>query len=105
MDTNNLDKMICNFRKDVIHKLETIKKIRIDEITVIINSININEENQVIKITKKELGHTYVVLILATILVTPFIFFADYGWENLLLTYTLGTSFYELFLKKIKNLK
>lgn len=57
------------------------------------------------RITKKELGHTYVVLILATILVTPFIFFADYGWENLLLTYTLGTSFYELFLKKIKNLK
>ena len=56
LDTNNLDKMICNFRKDVIHKLETIKKIRIDEITVIINSININEENQVIKITKKELG-------------------------------------------------
>lgn len=56
LDTNNLDKMICNFRKDVIHKLETIKKIRIDEITVIINSININEENQVIKITKKELS-------------------------------------------------
>ena len=56
LDTNNLDKMICNFRKYVIHKLETIKKIRIDEITVIINSININEENQVIKITKKELG-------------------------------------------------
>lgn len=56
LDTNNLDKMICNFRKDVIHKLEAIKKIRIDEITVIINSININEENQVIKITKKELG-------------------------------------------------
>ena len=51
-----LDKMICNFRKDVIHKLETIKKIRIDEITAIINSININEENQVIKITKKELS-------------------------------------------------
>ena len=56
LDTNNLDKMICNFRKDVIHKLETIKKIRIDEITAIINSININEENQVIKITKKELS-------------------------------------------------
>lgn len=56
LDTNNLDKMICNFRKDVIHKLETIKKIRIDEITTIINSININEENQVIKITKKELS-------------------------------------------------
>ena len=51
LDTNNLDKMICNFRKDVIHKLETI-----DEITAIINSININEENQVIKITQKELG-------------------------------------------------
>lgn len=56
LDTNNLDKMICNFRKDVIHKIETIKKIRIDEITTIINSININEENQVIKITKKELS-------------------------------------------------
>ena len=56
LDTNNLDKMICNFRKDVIHKLETIKKIRIDKITAIINSININEENQVIKITKKELS-------------------------------------------------
>ncbi len=56
LDTNNLDKMICNFRKDVIHKLETIKKIRIDEITAIINSINIHEENQVIKITKKELS-------------------------------------------------
>ena len=56
LDTNNLDKMICNFRKDVIHKLETIKKIRIDEITAIIISININEENQVIKITKKELS-------------------------------------------------
>lgn len=56
LDTNNLYKMICNFRKDVIHKLETIKKIRIDEITAIINSININEENQVIKITKKELS-------------------------------------------------
>ena len=56
LDTNNLDKMICNFRKDVIHKIETIKKIRIDEITAIINSININEENQVIKITKKELS-------------------------------------------------
>ena len=56
LDTNNLDKMICNFRKDVIHKIETINKIRIDEITAIINSININEENQVIKITKKELS-------------------------------------------------
>ena len=52
LDTNNLDKMICNFRKDVIHKIE----IRIDEITAIINSININEENQVIKMTKKELS-------------------------------------------------
>ena len=49
----------------------------------------------------------YTVLVIASILVIPFIFLADHGWEKLLVTYTVGTSLHELIFgfieKKLKK--
>lgn len=39
----------------------------------------------------------YTVLLLAAIISIPFLLFTDYGWEKILVTYTIGTSLHELF--------
>lgn len=52
---------------------------------------------------KKKLNwkNVYTVLIVATTIGILYFFFTDTNWVNLLLTYAIGTSFWELILKKI----
>lgn len=73
-----------------------IKMAKIDKLTLVIFS-------QEIKIRK-----TYIVLILALIIAVPFYFISE-GSNNailikLILSYGLGTSFYEVFIKQLENI-
>jgi len=53
------------------------------------------------KATSWDWKPVYTVLILATIVGVPYGIFGDVTWIQILVTYTLGTSFYELFLDAI----
>lgn len=45
----------------------------------------------------------YTVLIIATILAIPFVVYTESTWLNILISYAVGTSFYELILKSIET--
>ena len=53
------------------------------------------------KATKKKWKAVYTVLIMATVLAVPFVLYTDSTWINILVTYAVGTSMYELILAKI----
>lgn len=52
-------------------------------------------------ITRFKWKQVYTVLIIATIIAIPYIILTDVGWERVLLTYAVGTSFYETLLQRI----
>ena len=45
--------------------------------------------------------NVYTVLIVATVIGVLYFLFTDTNWVNILLTYAIGTSFWEVLLKKI----
>lgn len=53
------------------------------------------------KITQFEWKAVYTVLIIATIVAVPYILFTGAIWNDILLTYAIGTSFHELILGRI----
>jgi len=53
------------------------------------------------QVTRFEWKPVYTVLILATLVGIPYGFFGDVTWIQIVITYALGTSFYELFLEAI----
>ena len=46
----------------------------------------------------------YTVLIIAILTAIPFLAFGDTGWEQILFSFTLGTSLHELVFKRIEKL-
>ena len=54
------------------------------------------------KITKMKWKTVYTVLIIATLLAVPFILFSFARWEQILFSFTLGTSLHELIFKWIE---
>ena len=53
------------------------------------------------KVTRFEWKPVYTVLILATVVGIPYGIWGDVTWDKIIITYALGTSFYELFLEAI----
>ena len=56
------------------------------------------------KATKFEWQPVYTVLVMATILAVPWILLTDAGWMEILVSYTIGTSFYEVILERVIGL-
>ena len=55
------------------------------------------------KVTKFEWLPVYTVLILATVLAIPWALLTDASWLEILVSYAIGTSFYETILERIIN--
>ena len=53
------------------------------------------------KVTKFEWKPVYTVLVLATLVGIPYGIWGEANWIQIVITYALGTSFYELFLYAI----
>jgi len=53
------------------------------------------------RITKFVWEPVYTVLIVATILAVPWLIWTDATWVEVLVTYTIGTTFYEVILEKL----
>lgn len=53
------------------------------------------------KATKRKWKPVYTVLIMATVLAVPFILYTDSTWINILVSYAVGTSMYEIVLARI----
>jgi len=53
------------------------------------------------KITPWEWKPVYTVLVLATVVGIPYGIFGDVNWIQIVITYALGTSFYELILDAV----
>ena len=54
LETEKMNQMVLDFRKTLIKKMDEIKKLRIEELIININKITL--QNDVIKITKKDLN-------------------------------------------------
>jgi len=52
-------------------------------------------------VTKFEWLPVYTVLIIATILAVPWALLTNTSWMEILISYTVGTTFYEIILKRI----
>ncbi len=54
-------------------------------------------------VTKFEWRPVYTVLILATVLAVPWALFTETSWMEILVSYAIGTSFYETILERAIN--
>lgn len=55
-------------------------------------------------ITKMQWRTVYTVLVIATLTAIPFLVFGSTRWEQILFSFTLGTSLHELIFKRIERL-
>lgn len=55
------------------------------------------------KVTKFTWEPVYTVLIVATLLAVPWLIWTEATWVEVLVTYTIGTTFYEVILEKITS--
>lgn len=56
------------------------------------------------KVTKFNWQPVYTVLIIATIVGIPYALLTDVGWVAILITYAIGTSFYEIIIEAIMKI-
>lgn len=61
-------------------------------------------EQALFLLTNKQWKTVYTVLVIAAITAIPFLVFGDTGWEQVLFSFTLGTSLHELVFKRIEKL-
>ena len=55
------------------------------------------------EVTKTKWKTSYTVLVIGILLAIPFLIFTDEGWQKIGLSYTLGTSLYEIAFRWIEK--
>lgn len=56
LQSNNMNKIVVECREKLVALMNKIKKLRMDDLINLANQFNLEEENQVIKVTKKDLA-------------------------------------------------